>query len=102
MLRKSSVVVWFGMISKIKSEEGLLNTDHICLYTASLRNGEKGNGEGGCAGRSGPAVCHKWQNCCTCAGPGETCWEPWGARCSLAADVRLQALARHGAFLWKQ
>lgn len=27
---------------------------------------------------------------------------PRGARCSLAADVRLQALARHGAFLWKQ
>lgn len=98
VLRKSSVAVCFGMTSKIKSEKGPLNMDCIYLYTASLHNGEKGNGEGGCAVRSGPAVCHKWHKCCTCADPWWTHWDPQGARCSLAADVRLQALAHHGAF----
>lgn len=64
------------MTSKINSEEGPVNMDCIYLYTASLHSGEKGNGEGGCAVRSGPGVCHEWQNCCTCAGPGELAGSP--------------------------
>lgn len=72
MLRKSAAAVWLG----IKYEEDLLNMDCICLYTAKLHNREKGNGEGGCAVRSCPSVCHKWQNCCTCAGPGELAGSP--------------------------
>lgn len=66
--------------------------------------GKKGTGEGECAMLL-VLVLHCATNGRTAVPlltPGELSWEPWGAHCNLAADVRLQALAHHGAFLWKQ
>lgn len=86
VLRGCSFAVWVR--SNLRR---VLNMDCIYLYTPSLHNGKKGNWGGRMcyAVGSGPALCHKRQNCCASADPWWTLLGALGS--SLQFSSRCQA-----------